>query len=683
LARRDTLPASPRNIIAEDPTHAGATHFLGVIAQQQGRNNVAIELIRKSIELNPNVAEAYSNLGLALEAKGARDEAIASYQQSIKLQPDNVGAHNNLGNALRDKGQLDDAIAAFRRAVALKPDFATAHNNLGNALRDKRQLDEAMAAYRQAIALRPDYAEAHSNVGTILRDQGRLEEAIAAYRKAVSLDPKLAAGFKNLGKVLGDTGKTDEALVALRKSILLDPKDALAHLNLGNVLKDTGQLDEAIGEYRRAIEIAPDVPLYHSNLVCTLHFHPGYDARAIYEEASRFNQKHAQPLAHLIRPHKNDRDPDRPLRIGYVSCNFRNHPSSHNFLPLAIAHDREQFHFTCYSGGPRDDAVTDRLRRLASEWRKTALLSDEHLAELVRQDKIDILVDLTAHMANNRLLVFARKPAPVQVTMLCSMGTTGLPTIDYRISDRYSDPTDFNDAWYAEETVRLPDCYFCHEVPSESPPVNALPAETANHITFGSLNNFCKVTPAVLRVWGQILAAIHNSRMLLRCPAGSTQARVRNAMAEHGVAPDRMEFIDRLLPAQEYLRLHHHIDLYLDPFPYSGHTTSMDPLWMGVPLVTLAGRTDVNRSGVFLLSNLQMEELIAQSEAEYIDKTIELASKLPRLAEYRGTLRERMRRSPLLDPQRFTRNVEAAYRGMWRKWCRSAHIARGDGDPNS
>ncbi len=306
---------------------------------------------------------------------------------------------------------------------------------------------------------------------------------------------------------------------------------------------------------------------------------------------------------------------------------------------------------------------------MADEWRDTTRLSDEQLAELVRQDRIDILVDLSLHMAGNRLLVFARKPAPVQVTCLCSMGTTGLSTIDYRISDRYSDPPDFNDAYYSEQTIRLPDCYFCHQPPEKSPPVNPVPAVQTGYITFGSLNNFCKVTPEVLNLWSQILRSVPHSHLLLRCPAGSIQQRVCDFLAQQGIASSRIEFCTKRLSLQEYFSLHHQMDIYLDPFPYAGHTTSLDALWMGVPLITLAGQTDVGRSGVFLLAHVGMEELVAQTPQEYMQKAVELANDLPRLINYRAALRQRLLQSPLMDAPRFAGNIESAYRQMWHTWC--------------
>jgi predicted O-linked N-acetylglucosamine transferase (SPINDLY family) len=661
--------AACRQAIALRPSFAEAYINLGNALRDSGRFEEAAAAYRQAIALRPNYAEAYINLGNALRDSGRFEEAVVAYRQAIALRPNHAEAHYDLGNALRSNGQLDVAIAAYRRAIALRPNYAEAHSNLGNALREAGQPAEATAACRRAIAINPHYAPAYSNLGNALANTGQLDDAVVAYRQAIALKPDYAEAHNNLGVALRNKGELDQATAAIRQAIALSSSYAEAHSNLGSVLKDQGELDDAVAACRRAIALKPDFVQAHSNLVYMLHFHPAYDARAMYEEASRWNQRHAAPLACAVRRHDNDRRPERPLRIGYVSADFRAHPMGSNFMPLALSHDQRLYRMVCYSSVRRPDAVTQRLRSLSSEWRDTAQLSDKQLAELIRRDKIDILVDLGMHMAGSRLLVFARRPAPVQVTCLCSMGTTGLPSIDYRISDPYSDPPGANDAYYAEQTVRLPDCYFCHEVPRHSPPVNVLPALETGHITFGCLNSFCKVTPEVLALWSQILSDVPNSRLILRCPSDSAQARVRSIMAARNVAADRIEFLEGRLPTDDYLRAHHRMDIYLDPFPYAGHTTSLDALWMGVPLITLAGRTDVGRSGIFLLTNLNMQELIAQTKQDYALKSAALANDLPRLAGYRGALRQRMLQSPLLDTPRFARNIEAAYRQMWRDWC--------------
>ncbi|MGA2442601.1 MAG: hypothetical protein ABSH08_16730, partial [Tepidisphaeraceae bacterium] len=406
----------------------------------------------------------------------------------------------------------------------------------------------------------------------------------------------------------------------------------------------------------------------HSNLIYTLHFHPGYDARMIHEELRRWNQQHAEPLKKFIQPHTNNRDPDRRLRIGYLSPDFREHVVGQNLLPMLRQHDHGQVEIFCYANVLRPDARTDELRRHADVWRSIAGLSDSQAADLIRQDWIDILVDLALHTASNRLMLFAHKPAPVQATFAGYPGSTGLDTIDYRLTDPYLDPPGLNDQFYSETSIRLPDSFWCYDPLVTELSVNSLPAQTDGHVTFGCLNKFCKVNEQVLRLWAQILKTVDRSRLMMLCPEGSHRQPLLDMLQREGINPDRVELIAHR-PRLQYLELYHRIDVGLDTFPYNGHTTSLDSFWMGVPVITLVGQPVVGRAGLSQLTNLGLTELIAQTPEQYVRIAAELAGDLPRMAELRRTLRPRMQASPLMDAPRFARNIEAAYRQMWRNWC--------------
>jgi predicted O-linked N-acetylglucosamine transferase (SPINDLY family) len=586
----------------------------------------------------------------------------------LQLQPGHAEAHNNLGNVLRDQGKLDEAVDCFRQALRLKPASADTYNNLANALTDQGKLDEAATAYRRAIALNPALAEAHANLGIALRNQGKLDEAVACHQRAIELNPNYAEPYNNLGNAFLEQRKLAEAAVCYRRALALRPDFAEALNNLGNVLKDQGELDEAVASYRRAVQAKPGFAVAHSNLVYTLHFSPRYDAAAIAEEHRRWNRQHAEPLAPSIHPHPNDRDLGRRLRVGYVSPDFRDHCQSFFTVPLLSAHDHQNFEIYGYADVARPDSLTARLSGLADGWRNIAGRSDEQVAEMIRADRIDILVDLTMHMACNRLLVFARKPAPVQVCWLAYPGSSGLSTVDYRLTDAHLDPLDGHDHFHAEQSIRLPDCFWCYDPLTAEPAVNDLPALTQNHVTFGSLNNFCKVTPAVLKLWAEVLRAVPRSRLRMLAPEGGCRQRVLDLFQDAGVAADRVTFVAQQ-PRPQYLELFHAIDIGLDSFPYNGHTTSLDSFWMGVPVVTLAGRTAVGRAGVCLLENLGLPEWIAATPEQFVASAVEMAGNLARVSQLRATLRERLRRSPLMDAPRFARNVEAAYRAMWRHWA--------------
>jgi predicted O-linked N-acetylglucosamine transferase (SPINDLY family) len=373
-----------------------------------------------------------------------------------------------------DRGLLEEAVVVYRQAIALRPALPEAHSNLGAALTELGELEEAIAACRKAIALRPNYAEAHSNLGNALKDIGRLDEAAAAHRQATALAPHLPQ----------------------------------THVNLGNALKDLGRLDEAIAAYRAAIRQSADHADGYPNLLYTLPFHPAYDATAIAEELGRWNRTHAEPLRQCIRPHVNDRNPDRRLRIGYVSADFRDHVVGRNLLPLFRQHDRSRFEITCYAQVARADAVTNEFQRYSDRWRSLAGLSDEQAAEQIRRDEIDILVDLSLHMGGSRLLIFARKPAPVQVTFAGYPGSTGLTTIDYRLSDPYLDQVPAagtpgaDQSIYSEKTIRLSNSFWCYDpLDCAEIPISPLPALRSGRLTFGCLNNFCKVNDSILGRW--------------------------------------------------------------------------------------------------------------------------------------------------------------------------------------
>ena len=658
-----------RQILAVEPRHPDALHLLGVIAQQVGRHDVAVDLIRQAIGRNPDNPAMHSNLGAALRASGRLDEAIVAYRRALELQPGYSDAHNNLGNALRDMGRLDEAIGCYHRALEWKPDNAEAHNNLGIAMRDKGRLDEAIRSCRRALELKPGYADAHNNLGAAMADQGQFREAILVFQRALELKPDSTDTHCNLGNALKDQGLLPEAIAAYRRALALRPAYAEAHNNLGNAFKEEARLDEMMECYRKAVELKPSDAILRSNLAYGTLFHPGYDARALRAECAAWEALHGEPRRQWIRPHANARDPERRLRVGYVSANFTRHVICHFLLPLLEGHDHAAFEIFCYASVKVPDAITARMKKNADVWRDVLGVAEEALAERIREDQIDILVDLTQHMGDNRLPVFARKPAPVQVAWLGYPGSTGLTTMDYRFTDARMEPEGAAWSESVETPVRLPDSWFCFDPIDEYPEPGVLPAERAGYVTFGCLNAFCKVNDAVLERWAVVLRAVENSRLLLRCPQGAAQARVREFFASRGIAAERVDLFAWTPTRAEFLKLFARMDIALDPFPYNGGTTTCEALWMGVPVLTLPGEGIVSRIGLSILSACGLPEFVAHTEEEYVRLAASLASDLPRLAELRATLRGRMKASAFMDGPRFAKNVEHAYRGMWRAWC--------------
>jgi protein O-GlcNAc transferase len=608
------------------------------------------------------------DLALEHHRSGRLAEAKQIYLQILAQEPNDPDALQLLGLIAHDEGRHENAVELIGRAATLNPAAADYHGNLGVALWGAGRWDEAVAAYRRAVDLGPAHALGHVNLGNALKDRGEYGQAAAAYRKALQLDPTMVEVLVSLGHVLKEQGQLDEAIAHYLQAIRLAPEFAEAHSQLGFARSLQGQLDQAIDCYRKAIALNPESPAYQSQLLQTLHYHPGFDVAEIYQEHVRWSRQHAEPLLLFSEPHENDRDPDRPLRIGYVSADFRTHACAFCLEHVIAAHDRRQFEITGYSEVAWPDAVTRRIESHTRSWRTTVGMSDEQLAAQIRGDHIDILVDLKVHTAENRLLVFARKPAPVQVTWMGYPGTTGLSTIDYRVSDPHLDPPGSNDDYYSEETLCLPDSFWCYEPGSREPVVNSLPALARGSITFGSMNSFCKSNDFVLELWARVMKSVPESRLLILCDTGSHRQRTLDVLEQHGADPGRVEFESRR-PRALYLELYHRIDIALDMFPYCGVTTSLDGLLMGVPVVCLLGRMAVSRGGLTIMSNLGLTELVAHSADEYVAIAAGLAGDLPRLAILRSTLRKRLESSPMMDTKRFARNIEEIYRTIWRRYC--------------
>jgi len=661
-----------RRILQLDPNDVNALHLFGVLYSQQGNYQLAVDYISAALRRKADFPEAHNNLGNALRAQGSLDEAVASYQQALFHRPGYAQAYNNLGIALTEQGRLEEAMASYRQALRLKPDNAEAHNNLGVALKNQGSFEEAVVSYQQALRIKPNYPEAHDNLGNALKEQGKFAEAVASHQQALRLKPDFAEAHNNLGNAFQKQGRLDEAVASYQQALHLKPSFAEAHSNLGNALQEQGKLDEAISCLQRARQLQPGEQKYHSSLLGTLHYHPRYDRCALLEELRRWELQSAQPLEAGAPSFANDPAPERRLRIGYVSPDFRDHVVGRNVWPLLRNYDPHQFEIMLYANQTRTDSMTEELRKGAHGWCRIAGWPDHRVAERIRQDGIDILVDLALHTIGNRLRVFAHKPAPVQVTFAGYPGSTGLRAIDYRLTDPYLDPPGLNDDWYAEKSYRLPHSFWCYDPQTETPAVAPLPALPNGFVTFGCLNNFCKVNDGVLELWGRVLGAVEGSRLLLLAKQGSHRQRTRDFFVQQGIAAERIEFFS-FKPRGEYLALYHQLDIGLDTFPYNGHTTSLDSFWMGVPVISLVGPTVVGRAGLSQLTNLGLEEMAAQRPEIFVGLAVELAGDLPRLQALRAGLRERMKGSPLMDATGFARDIEQAYRVMWRTWCAQQH----------
>jgi predicted O-linked N-acetylglucosamine transferase (SPINDLY family) len=691
-----------RRAVALAPYAAAYRNSLGLLLSQQGETEAAIAELNEAIRLDPRLAEAHNNLGLALKDLGRLDEAEAAHRRAVALNPnlpqayyalgnllcqmrqraDAAGAYasavklapgyfeaqNNLGVMLQELGDNDGAEAAYRRALQLRPNASETYNNLGNVLLMKEMPQAAVEALNKAIELAPGNAQAHLNLGNALYRLRRNDEAIEAYRAAAALRPDHAETQNNLGSALAVAGDFGQAIEAYRRAIDLVPDYADGWKNLAGALKDTGQLDESLVAYRKAIEVQPTNSQIFSDYIFALHYHPDFSAEAIYSELRRWNENFAEPLKRLHRTHRNSKVFNRKLKVGYISPDLYAHSVARFLLPLLIQHDRSQVESFCYADVQNPDYFTEKLRLRANNWRQIAGWSDEKVVQQILGDRIDVMVDLAGQTARNRLTVLARQVAPVQIFWLAYAGSTGIDAMNYRLSDPYLDPPETDLSVYSEKTLYLPNTFWCYQPIDDSPAPGALPAARKGYVTFASLNNFCKASAPTLWAWCQILKRVKDSHLLLHAGEGGHRQRLERLFADQGIDPRRIEFLGRL-PVLEYLKTHQQIDIALDTFPYNGGTTSLDALYMGVPVVTLVGRTAVGRAGASLLTNVGHHELIARSIDQYTNLAVELAADLPRLIELRSSLRDAMRRSPLMDAPQFTFDMESVYRYTFQAWC--------------
>lgn len=663
LDRQRDAAAAYRRALQADPRSTDAHFALGTALQALRDASGAIGAYESAIALQPDHAGATSNLGIALQDCGRIDEAVRFLRAAADLQPLGVSHAVNLGIALCRQRQFAAAEAAIRRALELQPDNPEALFNLGIALHGLGKLREAAGQYRRALELRPDFAAALNNLGGVHKELGEFALAETAYGSAIRSRPDDVVALNNLGCLLRTLGRIEEAERMLRRGLQVNPRHGALHDNLGSVLKDAGELDAAIDCFRTAVELDSSNPASHGNLAYALCFQ-SLQGSEILEECLRWNDRFAAALCPRGRGYANDPAPDRRLRIGYVSADFREHCQSFFTIPLLSRHDHTAFEVFCYASVERPDDTTRRIAGYADHWRDVRTLDDAALAAAIQEDRIDLLVDLTMHMAGGRPLLFARRPAPVQIAWLAYPGTTGMGAMDFRLSDPRLDPPGF-ESHYSEATIRLPDSFWCYDPLTDEPEVNALPAADRGYVTFGCLNNPCKLTDSTLRLWGAVMRALPDSRLRLLAAPGRYRERLSQRLSAVNIGAERVSFV-AYRPRADYLRSYHDIDIGLDTFPYNGHTTSLDSLWMGVPTVSRVGDTCVGRGGLSQLFQLGLADLAAESDPAFVGAAVALARDLPGLAELRRQLRGRLERSPLMNAERFARSIESAYRSAWK-----------------
>ncbi|MFZ5524847.1 MAG: tetratricopeptide repeat protein [Pseudomonadota bacterium] len=618
-------------LIGRYPGSGFTWKLLAASLQKLGKN--ALMAFQKTAELMAGDAEAQFNLGMAQKNLGRIDEAVASYRRALKINPAYAEAHNNLGAALFELGRLDEAAACCRRVVELKPGSAEARNNLGAALFRLGQVDEAMNCCRRALELNPDFAEAYNNLGNYLKHLNRFEEAEASYRQAIKLKPD---NFK-------------------------------VHGNLGNLLLDMGQLDEAMASYRSALEIKPDLTEAYSNLLFALNYSSINSPEYCLGQAHRFGRIATDKAVRRFYDWQCAAYPER-LRVGLVSGDLRVHSVGH-FLEGLLSHiDPTRIELVAYPTQSKEDDLTARIRPAFSLWRPLYGMNDEDAARLIHADGVHVLIDISGHTALNRLPVFAWRPAPLQVTWLGLPFTTGMSEMDYVIGDIQAVPPE-HEKHFSETVWRLPDSYLCFSALAYPLIVAPLPARSSGYVTFGSFNNLTKMNDEVVELWSRILQSVPNSRLYLKTGQlgdEDIRARTRRRFAACSIAPERLVLAGKLGSIADHLSEYNKIDVALDTFPYPGVTTSVEALWMGVPVLTLLGDRFLSLTAKSVAHHAGLPDWVAADKDDYVAKAVTFTSDLERLAALRAGLREQVLASPLFDSERFARNFEAALWSMWK-----------------
>ncbi|MBF0380279.1 MAG: tetratricopeptide repeat protein [Magnetococcales bacterium] len=674
----------------------------GIDFHKSGKLKEAINCYRDILAIQPNSGAAYFNLGVAYKSLGKLDEAINNFGQATKNGPDNPQAHYNLGVTLQEKGSIDAATASFLKAIEIKPDYVEAYNDLGNIFKVQKELDKAVDMYQKAIAMDPDYANSYCNLGVVLLDQDNIDGAVAMFNKALDINPNFIEAYNNLGTAFNKQEKYTEAIASFQKAIAIKPDYTHAYYNLGTAFHAQGNLNEAVEQYKTAISqnpdffhvynsfglilkdqakfedatamfkkallIKPDYIAAHENLIFCLDLYTDVESEQCQTERNTWNRLHAEPLKKYWKPFANVVDQTRKLNIGYVGADFKRHSAANIFGSILLNCDLNNFNIFCYVGNDKEDDLSDHFKKVSTGWISTSKMDDGQLAEKIRSDGIDILVDLSGYTKGNRLLAFARKPAPIQISAWGYPLGTQMDAMDYIFADPIAIPLK-NREKYQEKIVDLSCIIHLNTVASYPETVDP-PAITNGYITFGSFNRIAKYNNNVFKVWVEILRRIPDSKLIFKIDVLTNSKNSNNIetfFLDHGIAKDRVIFMGHNSKL-EHIKAHNLIDIMLDPFPHNGGVTTLDSLRMGVPVLTCEDKTLCPISAS-ILHVIGLDEWRTKDEEEYIEKAVHFAKEIQYLKTLRHQLQPQFDKSALGNPKLYTQEVEAIYRQLWQKWC--------------
>ncbi|MBF0194763.1 MAG: tetratricopeptide repeat protein [Magnetococcales bacterium] len=655
-------------ILQTAPNHIDAINLLGVIAQKVDRYDLAIEQFERAIVIDGGIALLYFNLGISHCALNNNSKGILNLKKAIAINPNYAEAYSSLGNALTAEEELNKAVGYLQKAVAINNSFVEAHSNLGNALKAQGKLSEAKKCYQKAIDIAPNYCEAYNNLGTVYEEQGNFAKAIVNYKKAISLRPNYATAYSNLGNTLKEQGKFDEAIASFQTAISIFPGYAQAYFNLANTQKEQNKLQEAVFNYKSAISLKPDFSEAHSNLIFCIDLLSDLTSDLFQTERENWAKLHAEPLKVFWSPFKNRAEKERKLRIGYVGADFNQHSAAYIFGPMLLDYNHNNFEVYCYAGNSIEDNLTSKFKNKSTKWISTLKLDDSQLAQRIKNDSIDILVDLASHTKGGRLLTFARKPAPIQITAWGYPLGTSMEAMDYLFADAIAFPLSEHKK-YREQLVDL-SCIIHLYSEDNYPEIKLSPCLKNGYITFGAFNRIVKNRHEIYSAWAEILHNIPTAKLLIKTTTLDDiklRKDLQNSFTKLGIAPSRLILMGKTSKL-EHLEAHNLVDIMLDPFPHNGGVTTLESLKMGVPVLTCEkmSRCPISASALHVVG---LDKWRATNDSDYVAKAVELAKDIQTLKLLREGLRDRFDTSVLGNSKLYVAEVEAIYRKLWKKWC--------------
>ena len=647
------------------PLHPISWRILGVLYLLNGELSKALIANQQAVKLTPNSPDIYSNLSITLHRLGKFRESIKNAKTAIMIDPNFHLAYGNLSDSLKAINQFHDASLYLKKAIKINPKNIAYYASLAEVLHKLGKIDDALLMNQQAIDLNPKYYQSYLNKGNLLIELKKFKEAENTFNKVIKINPNLAIAYYNLANLQKTLNRFNDAIINYYRAIDINPNLADIHYNLANTFTIIGETNKANFSYKKAIEITPNNPKFHSNKLLNLNYNPDFEQKYIYEQHLLFDKQFSinKPIYNSKTKNKNS---NQRLRIGYVSPDFRRHSVSFFFEPLIKNHNKKLVETFCYYNNKINDETTKRLKYYCKNWRSINDKTNDEVIQLIQDDGIDILVDLCGHMAGNRLLVFASKPAPLQISYLGYPNTTGLSAIDYRITDKIADPEESSDLFYSERLIRVSKSFLCYTGNDKFNIKDLPPSHINNFVTFGSFNNFTKINSKVIKVWSNILRLIPKSKLILKnSDANSDSKFILNKFSDEGIDVDNITIYNKIPDISDHMNLYNNIDIALDTFPFNGATTTFEALWMGVPVITFLGEKHASRVSSSILHNLDLENLVAKDIDDYQKKVIEISNNGEYLKELRSELRSRMKNSCLCDGKSFTSEIEKIYRHMW------------------